>query len=216
MSFGNVHKQAITRRVPKPETTTSSIRRQGRGVKFQPGRLGHDQILFNIVSSSGGWEQNRRIIPEVQCCQRLWAGVNNCRYFLISRSYLDGAYRKVFLLCKSGRLLSSKMDGPRRGTLRGVIEKCHALRFVLTLLHPCPHFTVSHLSVIGLPRLLWLCLQILLCEILSLPLSLIPTCSEPLGSVFYQKGLCNWWANFPLNYLERCTSGCSSRWLPVF
>lgn len=130
----------------------------------------------------------------MECCQRLWAPVNNCRYFLISRSYLDGAYRKAFLLCKSGTLLSSKMDGPRRGTLRGVIEKHRTLGFVLTPLHLCPHFPVPQLSVIGLPRLLWLSLQIHLGDILPLPLALIRSCSEPLpASIFQQKGFCNWW-----------------------
>lgn len=114
--------------------------------------------------------------------------------------------------------MSSKMDGPRRGTLRGVIEKRRTLRLVLTPLHPCPHFPVSQLSVIGLPRLLWLSLQIHPDEILPLPLALTPSCSEPLPpSIFQQKGRCNCWAALRLNYLERYISGCfSSRWLPVF
>lgn len=123
----------------------------------------------------------------MECCQRLWAPVNNCRYFLISRSYLDGAYRKAFLLCKSGTLLSSKMDGPRRGTLRGVIEKRRTLGFVLTPLHPSLHFPVSQFSVIGHPRLLWLSPQIHLCEMLPLPLTC--SCSKPFpASAFQKKG----------------------------
>lgn len=149
----------------------------------------------------------------MECCQRLWSPVNKCRYFLISRSYLDGAYRKAFLLCKSGTLLSSEMDGPRRGTLRGVIEKCRTLGFVLTPLHPCPHFPVSPLS--GFPRLFWLSLQIRLGDILPLPFALIRSCREPLPApIFQQKGLCNWWAALHLNYLERYVSGsCNSRCL---
>lgn len=57
--------------------------------------------------------------------------------------------------------------------MRGVIEKRRTLRLVLTPLHPCPHFPVSQLSVIGLPRLLWLSLQIHPDEILPLPLALL-------------------------------------------
>lgn len=71
--------------------------------------------------------------------------------------------------------------------MRGVIEKRRTLRLVLTPLHPCPHFPVSQLSVIGLPRLLWLSLQIHPDEILPLPLALTPSCSEPLPPSFSKK-----------------------------
>lgn len=40
--------------------------------------------------------------------------VNNCRYFLISQNDSEGAYRKAFLVCKSGGYSSSQMDGLRR------------------------------------------------------------------------------------------------------
>lgn len=156
----------------------------------------------------------------MECCQRLWAPVNNCRCFLISRSYLDGAYRKAFLLCKSGMRLSSKMDGPRRGTLRGVIEKRRTLGFVLTPLHPCPHCPVFQFSVIGLPRLLcvfpsnsprWSLAPPTRTYSFMCRASSCPHLSAKKDFVI------GGWAAPYLNYLERCISGCCrSRWLPVF
>lgn len=55
--------------------------------------------------------------------------VNNCQYFLISRSDLEGAYRKAFLVCKSGRYCHPRWMGSGDG-LRDVGEKWGAVKFV--------------------------------------------------------------------------------------
>lgn len=41
--------------------------------------------------------------------------VDNCRYFLISRSYLEGAYRKAFSQCESGRSCHPRWMGSGEG-----------------------------------------------------------------------------------------------------
>ena len=55
--------------------------------------------------------------------------VNNCQYFLISRSDLEGAYRKAFLVCKSGRYCHPRWMSSGDG-LRDVREKWGAVKFV--------------------------------------------------------------------------------------
>lgn len=68
--------------------------------------------------------------------------VNNCQYFLISCNYLEGTYRKAFLVCKSGHYCHPRWMGSGEG-LRDVTAKCHAVKFV-----PPPSYThlVCHVS----------------------------------------------------------------------
>lgn len=125
--------------------------------------------------------------------------VNNCQYFLISGNYLEGTYRKAFLVCKSGHYCHPRWMGSGE-ELRVVTEKCHAVGFVPPLPNPLPH---------GLPCLSQLYLQI--CPNRSCPtivLHLQPfhvVCylflPFPPSASFYKR-IFNWWAVLLCNYLR--------------
>lgn len=140
--------------------------------------------------------------------------VNNCQYFLISRSDLEGAYRKAFLVCKSGRCCHPRWMGSGDG-LRDVREKWGAVKFVSpmpntrTCTRAHTHTLLSvffHLSLLGatplvskFPPIKWcpnFTNSFVLC---SLFLSFFASLSGSAKGFF--GWWVNWWAVLLFNYL---------------